>query len=147
MKSSMDAGLRIYVALLTLWVAVITTVLIIDAIDRGRHSRYDPEAMFARWQGDRLNLSQGAGVYFITHLRNLENHSIAELPKPIVAASSGGVNIPVSDLAKLNWIVPPDTHDSAFVSATTTNVTATPPRVGTPVEALYLFPAHAKFKR
>lgn len=83
-------------------------------------------------------------MYFITHLRNLENHSIAELPKPIVAASSGGVDIPEADLAKLNWVVPPDVHDSAFPQAT--NWTVLPPRVGTPVEALYLFPARAKFK-
>ncbi len=140
----MDAGLRICVALLTLWVAVITAFLIFDAIGRDRHSTYDPEAMFARWYGDRLNLGQGAGVYFITHLRNLENYSIAELPKPIVAASSGGVNIPVSDLAKLNWIIPPDTHDSVFPTAT--NLILPPPKPGTPIEALYLFPAHAKFK-
>jgi hypothetical protein len=144
MKSSMDAAFKIWLAILTVWVAATTGVMIITAVLNSHYSPYDPNAMFTRWSGDRLNLGQGAGVYFITHLRNLENHSIAELPKPIVAASSGGVNISVSDLAKLNWIVPPDTHDSAFAAAT--NSIVEPPQLGTPVEALYLFPAHAKFK-
>ena len=143
MKSS-DALFKIWVVILSVWVAAITGVMIIAAILDSRHSPYDPNIMFTRWSGDRLNLGQGPGVYFITHLRNLENLSIAELPKPIVAASSGGVNIPASDLAKLNWIIPPDTHESAFASPT--NSTVEPPRPGTPVEALYLFPAHAKFK-
>lgn len=133
-----------WLVLLTVWLSLLTVGLVGLGIVSAGASLHDPKAMFTRWSGDYLSIGVGGGQYFVTHLKDVNRHSFAELPKPLLVASSGGVQIPHSDLAKLTWIMPPDMYDSAFPNPTNDVVEA--PAVGAPIEALYLFPASAKFK-
>lgn len=130
---------------LTVWQGFLSVVIVVLALLTFKPSNHDPGAMFTRWykNGD-LNIGAGSGQFFVTHLKDVNRHSFAELPKPLLVASSGGVVVPQADLAKLAWIVPPDVHFSAFPLATNEIVSA--PIAGAPVEAIYLFPASAKFK-
>jgi hypothetical protein len=139
-------SLKPWLIALTAWQCVVSIVIVILAFLTLNPSNHDPQAMFTRWYGNGdLNIGvAGTDPFFVTHLKDVNRHSFAELPKPLLVASSGGVLIPQADLAKLTWIVPPDTYESAFPS--TTNEIVAAPTVGTPVEAIYLVPASAKFK-
>ena len=59
----MDAGLRIWVAILTFWVGAITVILIAGAIISNLHSPYDPEAHYGNkrsvtWVGYKVHLTE-----------------------------------------------------------------------------------------
>lgn len=135
---------KVWLSLTTVWL-VCLTVAVVNIVDSASFkSPYDPKAMFTRWYGDRLNIGAGQGRFIITHLEDTTRHSVAELPQPIYVASSGGVFIPVADLQKLVWKIPPDVHYSAFPDGT--NVTVAAPAMGAPIEAHYLFLSRAQFK-
>jgi len=137
--------LKVWLVVLTAWLGLITVVILISAARLANLTLYDPKVMSTGWSGNYLNIScPQSGPFFVTHLKDVNRYSFAELPKPLLVASSGGVLIPHSDFAKLTWIVPPDVHQSAFPGST--NQVVAPPGVGTPVEAVYLFPATAKFR-
>ena len=136
--------LKVWLVLLTVWLIFLTLALVAFVVFSASAFSHDPKAMFTRWQGEHLNIGTRSGRFVITHLEHVTQHSFAELPKPLLVVSSGGVLIPHSELAKLTWILPPDMHDSAFPVAT--NQTVAPPPVGARIEALYLFPASAKFQ-
>ena len=136
--------LKIWLVLLTLWLGLLTAGLVGVFVLTRNVSLFDPKAMFTRWSGDNLNIGNRSGRFVVTHLGDLSRHAFAELPTPLLVVSSGGVLIPHSDLAKLTWIVPPDMYDSVFPMAT--NQVVPPPAVGAAIEALYQFPASAKFQ-
>src|SRR5687767_4078917 len=97
MKAPFITLLKAWLLLLTIW----TIVLTILAIFASNSRRYDPSALLTRWSGDRLNFVVDHGVYVVTHLKDPSRHAFAELPKPLFVASSGGVDIPAAELAKL----------------------------------------------
>ena len=136
--------LKVWLVLLTVCLALLTVGVVGLGLLLADVSLYDPKAMFTRWSGNYLTIGCKGGEFFVTHLKDVNRHSFAELPNPLLVASSGGVQIPYADLTKLTWALPPDMHESAFPEAT--NYVAAPPAVGAPVEALYLFPARAKFQ-
>jgi hypothetical protein len=137
--------LKVWLAVLPVWLGLITLGIVMAIVQLGKVSLYDPKVMFTQWAGNYLNIGNtGMDQYFVTHLKDINRHSFAELPKPLFVASSGGVLIPHSDLLKLTWIVPPDVYESAFPAIT--NQTVSPPSIGAEIEAVYLFPATAKFR-
>jgi hypothetical protein len=134
--------LKVWLILLTMWLFFLTGgILLFLSADV---SLYDPKAMFTRWSGNDLNIGNGPGNFIVTHLNDVNRHAFAELPKPLLVVSSGGVLIPHADLAKLTWIIPPDVYDTAFPLAA--DHVVPPPSVGAQIEALYLFPASARFR-
>jgi hypothetical protein len=140
MNAPPSKWIKVWLVLLTFWQAMLSLFLLLP------RTADDPKAMFTRWSGDRFDIGcVGNGEFVITHLRDVARHVYAELPKPIFVTSSGGVTFQASDLAKLTWIFPLDVHESAFPSAT--NAVASPPAIGTQIEAIYLFPARAPFKK
>jgi hypothetical protein len=135
--------LKVWLILLTAWLGLITILIAILGSQMAGLSLHDPKAMTTEWAGNSLSISCGqSGPFFITHLKDVNRYSFAELPKPLLVATSGGLLIPYSDLTNLVWIVPVDVHQSAFPIST--NQVVAPPAVGTPLEAVYLFPATAK---
>jgi hypothetical protein len=140
----MSKSVKVWLLVLTFWQGLLTLVIIILARTPSQYET-DTKSMFTSWSGNHLNIGcVTTDQFFVTHLKDVARHSFAELPKPLLVASSGGVMIPQSDLAKLTWIVPPDAYDSAF--PTTTNYVVAAPAVGSQIEAIYQFPANARFR-
>jgi hypothetical protein len=132
-----------FIKLLKVWLSVWLGLLTTGALVFAAVSLYDREEMSTHWSGNHLYIYAIPGQFFVTHLKDVSRHSFAELPKPLLVTSSGGVTIPHSDLTKLTWIVPPDAYDSAFPS---TNEVVAAPTAGTPVEAIYQVPLNSKFR-
>jgi hypothetical protein len=142
MNASSNKWLKIWLVILSFWLAIVTLVLLLSLL----FASSSRDSMWTTWVGDDLVINCAQGTeHIVTHLKDVSRHAYAELPKPLFVASSGGVMIPAVDLTKLVWFHPPDMYESAFPSGT--NDVASFPKIGAEIEALYVAFTHAPLEK
>ena len=121
---------KLVLGLLATFIALVCAAIVKGVFFPAPPERHD---LFTRWRGGGLEIAGSDGRWLVTHLENLDDHTIAKLPEPIFVVESGGISLSASNLGKLIWTVPAGPFDNAFSLQT-----APPPSTNSAIQALYV---------